>query len=102
MSYGCKSRRGFAVAPCYSASLLLYYSCRYQNVMGTSQSRVVAILFRQQLSVTVNQMNVDSEGNFLVLDTKIGEDRFLLVNVYGPNQDKPGLYSNLKTELGKY
>lgn len=40
--------------------------------MGTPQSRGVESLFRQQLSVTVNQMNVDSERS-------------------GPNQDHPSV-----------
>ncbi len=67
--------------------------------MGTSQSRGVAILFRQQWSVTVNQMTIDSEGNFLI--RKLEKIGFTCQCVW-TDQDKPGFYSNLKNELGKY
>ncbi len=41
--------------------------------IGTSRSRGVAILFREQFTVTVHQMNVYSDGNLLVLDMEIEE-----------------------------
>ena len=67
-----------------------------------SNSKVEAILFKNNLEFKVQNSIWDTVGNFLIQDFKIENKDFLLVSVYGSNTDKPEFYSNLKNEIENY
>ena len=70
-----------------------YHSC-YSN-----RSRGVSILFRhcvQHEIITVKQSDC---GNLLIVACKIGTQTFLMVNIYGPNEDNPDFFHELSNQL---
>lgn len=54
---------------------------------GLSQSKGVAILIRRDVPVEVLEIKTVFQGRFVLLEVKISEFTFLLVNFYGPNED---------------
>ena len=65
----------------------------------SSQSRGVAILFNNKLDYKIHKIKKGNDGNKLVIDITIQERKLTLVNVYGPNRDKPNFYNELKTDI---
>ena len=66
---------------------------------GTSDSRGVAVLFNNNIEYKILKERADGDGNFLILEIEIAKKfTFTLVNLYGPNQDKPEFYINLAKE----
>ena len=57
-----------------------------------SCSRGVAVLFKDALDITVHNQNIDTEGNYIILDLTVKDRRFTLCTVYGPNTDYPDFY----------
>lgn len=39
---------------------------------------------------------------FLIMEIKIQKETFILVNLYGPNDDKPSFYQNLKQKIEEF
>ena len=62
---------------------------------GTSNSRGVSILFRKNLAYTINEHISDPGGNFTISDLTVEENRFTLINLYGPNKDNPTFFENI-------
>ena len=58
--------------------------CRY-----TSRSKGVAILFKPSLNVRICNVLSDENGRFIILQIHIDELEYILVNIYGPNEDNP-------------
>ena len=56
---------------------------------GTSNARGVAILIKNNCSHTIHRATSDSIGRFIILDITLGDLRFTIANIYGPNEDKP-------------
>ena len=69
---------------------------------GTSDSRGVAVLFRNNFSLSIHKIKADTEGRFLILDISANEYRFTLVNIYAPNEDKPEFFTNIYNELSDF
>ena len=57
-----------------------------------SNSRGVAILFDNNFDYKVHSFISDSNGNYLILDVTIDNNRIILATVYGPNQDDVSFY----------
>ena len=53
---------------------------------GTSNSRGVAILFSKNLDFKIHDHVSDPDGNFLITDLSVEDNRFTLVNLYGPTK----------------
>lgn len=68
---------------------------------GTSSSRGVAILFKKNIEYKVHKVISDNDGNFLILDLTIQTKRLTLVNLYGPNKDKPEFFENVFEKIAK-
>jgi hypothetical protein len=69
----------------------------------SSNSRGVAVLFNNNFEYTIHKVNVDSKGNFIIIDiTIINCLRFTLVNIYGPNNDDPHFYTDLHTRIDSF
>ena len=66
---------------------------------GTSNSKGVAILFRNGLDVTEIDSSKDSEGRILIVLCKIQGTTVRIINTYSPNEDNPNFFVNLFQEL---
>lgn len=64
-----------------------------------TNSRGVAILLNNNFEYKVHNVHKDNSGNYLILDTTTENMNLLLVNIYGPNLDKPNFYSEIKVKL---
>ena len=42
--------------------------------------------------ISINSVNRDPDGRFLILDVAINGFHVILVNLYGPNSDEPEFY----------
>ena len=58
-------------------------------------SRGVAILVNDNCEFELFNMKQDEGGNYIILDVKIEDIPFLLINIYGPNNDTPIFFSTL-------
>ena len=47
-------------------------------------------------------MKTDKNGNFIILELNIERKNITLVNLYGPNEDKPEFYENNKQKLADF
>ena len=54
------------------------------------------ILLNNNFEHKVENVISDVNGNYLILDINIEGINFILVNIYGPNEDKPKFYSELR------
>ena len=48
------------------------------------------------LDYKVHTAKVDANGNWVILDISVNNIRFTLVSIYGPNEDNPDFYKNIK------
>lgn len=62
----------------------------------TTNSRGVAILVNNNVECKVISTHRDTQGNSLMVRMKMFDKEFLLVNLYGPNNDCPEFYDNLE------
>ena len=60
-----------------------------------SNSRGVAILFDKNFEYKVHSCISDPNGNYLILDVTIDNNRITLATVYGPNHDDVSFYQNI-------
>ena len=67
-----------------------------------TNSRGVAILFKNNFEFKVYNQYTDTNGNVLLLDIEISNARMTLVSIYGPNDDSPLFYDRLKNSIVKY
>ena len=62
----------------------------------SSNSRGVAILFKNDVEYKLIDCVKSLDGNFLILTVKMFDKIFVLVNVYGPNNDCPDFFVQLE------
>ena len=55
----------------------------------TSTKRGVMTLINNNFDQAVTKVVRDPNGNFLILEMSIQKQKNILVNIYGPNEDKP-------------
>ena len=60
------------------------------------------ILMNNNFEYTVERVKTDKNGNYIILDIIIQGKRITLVNVYGPNQDNPNFYTNIKQKVSEF
>ena len=58
----------------------------------SSNSKGVAILIRNNVSVKVLSLFSDPEGRFLILRAVLNKLQMTLVNIYAPNKDDPDFF----------
>ncbi len=75
------------------------YDCFFSSY--TSQARGVAILFNNTFEYSLHNIITDHIGNKLILDVTINGRRTTLANIYGPNNDSPDFYKELKSDIEK-
>ena len=73
------------------------YSAFFASLNSTS--RGVSIMFKNSFQYTLHSDTRDPKGNFIILDVSTQEQRLSLVALYGPNEDSPDFFENLKSKL---
>jgi exonuclease III len=53
------------------------------------------ILFNKNVDLNVEIVRNDSQGRWILLNMKVDEKEIWLIDLYGPNQDEPDIYTNL-------
>ena len=53
------------------------------------------ILLNNNFERKVEKVKSDPNGNYIILDINIDGKKYTLVNLYGPNDDKPKFYKEL-------
>ena len=66
-----------------------FFSCYNSSCGG------VLILSNNNFEHKVEKVKSDPNGNYIILDINIDGKKFTLVNLYGPNDDKPKFYKEL-------
>ena len=61
-----------------------------------SNSRGVAVLINNNIEYKLLKCMNDRNGNFIILHVKIFDKEFLIVNIYGPNEDNPDFYTYIE------
>lgn len=61
----------------------------------TNSARGVAILIDKKASIGAKVVYRDVEGRYLIIELDIANYKFLLVNVYAPNEDHPYFFTKL-------
>jgi hypothetical protein len=56
-------------------------------------------MFKNSFQYTLHSETRDPKGNFIILDVSTQEQRLSLVALYGPNEDSPDFFENLKSKL---
>ncbi len=77
--------------------------CRFEEYLtffagNSSNSRGITVYVNPAADIQINNTISDEEGNYLLLEAKLGEIPTLLISVYGPNQDSPEFWINLFTK----
>ena len=70
---------------------------------GSSNSRGVAIMIKNNLDCTIHHTVIDPMGRYIILKADIKDTTYLLINVYAPNKDKDLIefFKNLLNTLKK-
>ena len=70
-----------------------YHSC------GSLNSRGVSILLKSSIQHNIIHEEYCTEGNFVILVCKIFSSIYTIVNLYGPNDDRPIFFEELYKRL---
>ena len=75
----------------------------YETILNSysTQSRGTLCLLSSTFEYKLHEIIKDNLGNLVILDININDKRYSIANLYGPNNDNPGFYDNLKNELLK-
>lgn len=68
---------------------------------GTSRARGVAILIKPGFDISIIDLYQDSVGRFVIVDAKIQDTSFKLVNIYAPNSEENQInfYHHLRKKM---
>ena len=73
----------------------IYCSCFNNSSRGV-------ILLNNNFEHKVECVNSDVNGNYIILDINIEGQKFTLVNLYGPNDDKPKFYKEIRQKYNAF
>ena len=59
----------------------------------SSQSRDVAVLFKNSFEYVIEHEIIDIDGNYILLDMKLQDRKITLGAIYGANNDNPDFFS---------
>ena len=71
-----------------------HWGGQFISARGTSNARGCAILVRKKLKTKISHVKKDPNGCYIVIDMKVKNYRFLLCNIYAPNEDKIEFFQN--------
>ena len=68
---------------------------------GSTNVRGVAVLIRSGLDIVIQHEHCDLKGRLIMLNAKIKDKNYCLINLYGPNKDAEAVrfYQDLSTTL---
>ena len=66
---------------------------------GINVNRGVMILINNNFACDIGRVLTDPNGNYVILELNIQDKKILLVSLYGPNDDRPNFYRNLKQHI---
>ena len=69
---------------------------------GESNAKGVAILFHRDIQITVHNVLSKQQGRALTMYVTFGNSKFLLCNLYAPNQDNPRFFSESLEDISHY
>ena len=69
---------------------------------GDSKSRGAAIVFKPDLNVEIVRETNSEIGRYVILDIKIHDKVFTIANVYAPNDDAPGFFTEFFQQIEKH
>jgi exonuclease III len=69
---------------------------------GTTNSRGVAVLMNNNFDLKVRNIERDQTGNWIILDITMLDMDITLVCLYGPNDDRPDFYHQVKNNIEKF
>ena len=75
--------------------------CIFSNFKSNAHG--VAIFFNKDLDYKIHRKIIDENGNFIILDLNVHNQRLSLINLSGPNKDNPDFFkiiSNYIDEIG--
>ena len=70
-----------------------YHSC------GTFNSRGTAILFKHNIQHNIVHEEYCNEGNYVILVCSIFINTFTIINIYGPNDDRPSFFDSINNKM---
>ena len=71
----------------------IYYS------HGTNVARGTCILIKKNLNRIIHDATTDTNGRYTILDIEIGNGRFTLASIYGPNSDDSDFFLDLVSTI---
>ena len=69
---------------------------------GENNSKGVSILINRNKYIQVTQRLQDNEGRYCIAEIGYKNKQFVLVNIYGPNEDRPEFFISLFELIQKY
>lgn len=78
------------------------YTVILSSKEGTNVNRGVMILINNNFACDIGRVLTDQNGNFIIMELKIQDKKILLVSLYGPNDDKPSFYRNIKQQIAGF
>ena len=71
---------------------------------GTNHSKGTMILFHPNLNFKIEKQTTDKNGRYIIIDGKCGDTRFVLVNIYAPNDvhQQVLFFKELQYQLNDY
>ena len=73
----------------------------YMSPFRSNRSGVM-ILLTNNFDQQVERIKTDPNGNYIILIMTIQGKKVTLVNIYGPNEDNPQFYRNLKEKYSEF
>ena len=68
----------------------------------TNNKRGVMILLNNNFQHDIGRIVKDPNGNYLIMEITIKGKKITLVNIYGPNEDRPQFYSNIRQKVDEF
>ena len=65
----------------------------------TGNQRGVMVLINNTFEYELGRIKKYPNGNFIFVEMSISGKKITLVNIYGPNDDKPNFYTNLQESV---
>ena len=69
---------------------------------GSQNARGVAVLLNRNLNVQIHMVDRDDQGRYIVLYVTLNKSKWLLINVYAPNEDEPDFFVKLFQIVNRY
>ena len=66
---------------------------------GINVNRGVMISINKNFASDTGRVLTDLNGNYVILELKVQDKKILVVSLYGPNDDRPSFYRNLKQHI---